>query len=455
MQFRVLGPIEAHTDEGVPIACGGRKPTVLLAALLCNANAWVSVDQLIDAIWHQQVVPDAAASMVRHYGRQLRRLLGDRLESKPGAFRVRVLSGELDLERAEAMGTAAREAMSTGAYPLAVEHLTGALALWRGAPLEGLDFACARAAATRLDELNRDLGALLADAYLALGRTGDATAVLRVLTEWHPLWQSGWARLVRALCREGRPEQAIAAYDQAKRIIASELGAEPGPELSAAGHEIPPKPRSGRLSLVGPAPTVGRAGLDALLASASDEVLIMSSSGGDRLIGLFRRLDHENLRRGVRYRVLFPDSARLSGTLNSLSLAGAEVRTEAEVPMECMVIDGVAVALPADGAGIAVFRLPGVVAAAMGLFERIWPTAAPLIPTDPSEATSGLTSRERALLDLLCSGVTDESAGARLGISVRTVRRMVADIMNRLGARSRFQAGVKLADRGWLLDKAC
>jgi DNA-binding NarL/FixJ family response regulator len=28
---------------------------------------------------------------------------------------------------------------------------------------------------------------------------------------------------------------------------------------------------------------------------------------------------------------------------------------------------------------------------------------------------------------------------------------MVAQIMHRLGARSRFQAGVKAADRGWLL----
>jgi DNA-binding NarL/FixJ family response regulator len=63
-----------------------------------------------------------------------------------------------------------------------------------------------------------------------------------------------------------------------------------------------------------------------------------------------------------------------------------------------------------------------------------------------------LSDRERQLLTLLTAGYTDESAAARLGISVRTVRRMVSGIMNRLGARSRFQAGVKAADRGWLLD---
>jgi DNA-binding NarL/FixJ family response regulator len=63
-----------------------------------------------------------------------------------------------------------------------------------------------------------------------------------------------------------------------------------------------------------------------------------------------------------------------------------------------------------------------------------------------------LSDRERQLLTLLTAGYTDESAAVRLGISVRTVRRLVSGIMNRLGARSRFQAGVKAADRGWLLD---
>lgn len=375
MQFRVLGPVTALTDEGVPIACGGRKPGVLLAVLLCNANKWVGVDQLIDAIWHEQAVPAEAATAVRDHARQLRRAVGDRLERGPGGYRLRVLPGELDAERAESMAAAAREALAAGASEEAVEQLTGALALWRGAPLDGLGCAVARSTAARLDELHQEL----------------------------------WARLTAAR----RP--------------------------------------TGRLTLVSDnPPTVGQTGLDMLLASARREVLIISGSGNAR----FGKLDHENLRRGVRYRVLFPDAARLSGPLNQLSLAGAEVRTEAEVPMEGMVIDGVTAVLPADGVGVAVFRLPGVVASIVGLFERIWPGAAPLIPADPEAVGPGLTSRERALLDLLCSGATDESAGARLGISVRTVRRMVADIMNRLGARSRFQAGVKLADRGWLMDKA-
>jgi DNA-binding NarL/FixJ family response regulator len=56
------------------------------------------------------------------------------------------------------------------------------------------------------------------------------------------------------------------------------------------------------------------------------------------------------------------------------------------------------------------------------------------------------------VLELLAAGCTDASVAARLEVSVRTVRRSMAAIMSRLGARSRFQAGLKAADRGWLAE---
>ncbi|MEV4133766.1 helix-turn-helix transcriptional regulator [Dactylosporangium sp. NPDC049742] len=217
----------------------------------------------------------------------------------------------------------------------------------------------------------------------------------------------------------------------------------------------------GLVTAGGPANVFG--GIDALLGSAVSDVLIMSTGASAGPIGAFRRVDRDNLRRGVRYRVLFPDSARLSRRLSNAALAGAEVRTDAEVPVDAVVIDGTTTLLSADGssavrpAQVAVLRLPSVITATTELFERIWPVAVPLIPVDLPDGVDGgdgltPTARERALLALLNAGSTDESAAARLDISVRTVRRMVADLMNRLGARSRFQAGAKAVGRGWLLD---
>ncbi|KOV87291.1 hypothetical protein ADL03_07860 [Nocardia sp. NRRL S-836] len=201
--------------------------------------------------------------------------------------------------------------------------------------------------------------------------------------------------------------------------------------------------------------------ITALLAAAQHEVLVMSSltTAVNHPLGVVRRHDHDNLRRGVRYRLVVPDDARtapvLGPQLGMLSLAGADVRTVTEVPTDAMVIDGTVVVLPAEqqSAGrVAMFRLPSLVTTTVELFERVWTSGVPLAAYDlPVSAELGM--RERELLSLLSSGSTDEKAAARLGVSVRTVRRMVSDIMNRLGARSRFQAGVKAADRGWLMER--
>jgi DNA-binding CsgD family transcriptional regulator len=195
-------------------------------------------------------------------------------------------------------------------------------------------------------------------------------------------------------------------------------------------------------------------GVAALLAGARDEVIAMST-----LTPSGPAFGPRDVRPGLRYRAIYPDTARTAPTLcrhlGAMSVAGVAVRTMPLVPMNALIIDGSVAVLPADSANgsVAVLRLSSVVATATELFERIWPDAVPLADSDVPLDTD-LSLREREMLRLLSLGATDEFAAAQLGISVRTVRRMVAQIMHRLGARSRFQAGVKAADRGWLLDRA-
>ena len=59
------------------------------------------------------------------------------------------------------------------------------------------------------------------------------------------------------------------------------------------------------------------------------------------------------------------------------------------------------------------------------------------------------TDEERAVATLLVTGMTDEMAARRLGLSRRTFRRRLKALMDKLGARSRFQAGFMLAETGW------
>ena len=62
------------------------------------------------------------------------------------------------------------------------------------------------------------------------------------------------------------------------------------------------------------------------------------------------------------------------------------------------------------------------------------------------------TDEERAVASLLVTGMTDEMAARRLGLSRRTFRRRLKALMDKLGARSRFQAGFMLAETGWTSD---
>ncbi|MFD0508144.1 response regulator transcription factor [Streptomyces chiangmaiensis] len=61
--------------------------------------------------------------------------------------------------------------------------------------------------------------------------------------------------------------------------------------------------------------------------------------------------------------------------------------------------------------------------------------------------------QETELLRLLGQGLTDQAIAVRLGVSHRTAQRFAASLMEKLGARSRFEAGFKAAARGWLLPE--
>ncbi|MFI9452693.1 LuxR C-terminal-related transcriptional regulator [Amycolatopsis sp. NPDC052450] len=192
------------------------------------------------------------------------------------------------------------------------------------------------------------------------------------------------------------------------------------------------------------------------LPTATREVLVLMAMAGP--LPMFRTADRDNLRRGVRYRVLVPVEAgnnpEAARRLDTFASHGAEIRTVPAVPMTAMVVDGTLALLPGDQRGeLTESRVPSVVRVVAELFERLWRPSERPFSAAPCTG-SGPTRREVDLLTLLMNGYTDESAAARLGISERTVRRMVSDLMHRLSARSRFQAGAKAADRGWLIELA-
>ena len=110
--------------------------------------------------------------------------------------------------------------------------LRAALALWRGPPLS--DFASepfAHGEIARLEELRLSALEERIEADLALGRDAELVAELESLVREHPLRERLRAQLMLALYRSGRQAEALAAYQQARSMLAEELGLEPGRTL--------------------------------------------------------------------------------------------------------------------------------------------------------------------------------------------------------------------------------
>ncbi|MFC9329499.1 LuxR C-terminal-related transcriptional regulator [Kitasatospora sp. NPDC057015] len=170
-----------------------------------------------------------------------------------------------------------------------------------------------------------------------------------------------------------------------------------------------------------------------------------------------RPLDLHLLQRGIRMRTLYLDSVRHNAPTVAyadwLAEHGGEVRTTVTLPTRMIIIDRTSAVIPVSSddtaAGAVILTGHGTLSALCALFESTWTTARPLGSTPPRD-TNGLTPQEQTVIRLLADGHTDEAIAKRLGVSPRTARRTATDLIERLNARSRFQAGVNATRAGWL-----
>jgi DNA-binding CsgD family transcriptional regulator/sugar-specific transcriptional regulator TrmB len=170
-----------------------------------------------------------------------------------------------------------------------------------------------------------------------------------------------------------------------------------------------------------------------------------------------RPLDADAINRGVRLRTVYQDSVRNDpGTREYaewLGELGSEVRTAPTLPLRMLIVDREYALVPVNADNSAAMALTisgtGIVSALYALFDGVWREATPF-GAPRRRDDNGLSEQERQVLRLLGEGHTDEVIARRLGISVRTARRVAANLLARLGARSRFQAGVLAVSRCWI-----
>jgi len=119
--------------------------------------------------------------------------------------------------------------------------------------------------------------------------------------------------------------------------------------------------------------------------------------------------------------------------------AGQRSRLHPQVPMKLAIFDQTTAMLPLSGDHVVDSALAvhggALVEALAQMFWLLWEQALPIPSPDES-------SHDAKLLTLLAGGLKDEAVARQLNMSSRTVSRRVANLMDGLGARTRFQAGV-------------
>lgn len=202
-----------------------------------------------------------------------------------------------------------------------------------------------------------------------------------------------------------------------------------------------------------------RAAIDDLARTCSVSLDGMVPGGGqaEESIRAATPLDLEILARGVRIRTLFQHSARkhwaTAQFATRISAAGAEIRSTGLLPARVQIYDKSCAVIPLDPedrtTGVALVRDPAVLSFLLGLFENYWERG-----LDFSEEEQGTgpepTGVDREVLQLMAVGKKNHAIAHQLGLSPRSVSRIVAHLMERLGSDSRFQAGVRAAMNGWL-----
>ena len=231
----VLGPltVDGDADSLAP------RERVVLASLTVRRGEAVSAEVLADALW-DELPPPSWNKVVQGCIVRLRKALtAGAIETGPQGYRLAVPADEVDACRFERHVARARE-LSTLGEPDRAAYVAGeALGLWRGRALVELDgWEPGRVEAARLEELRLQAEELRVEATLRVGRFRDVLAEVHARVTEQPVREHRWTLLALAQYQAGRQGDALRTLHQARRVLAEELGLDPGPDLVALEQAI-------------------------------------------------------------------------------------------------------------------------------------------------------------------------------------------------------------------------
>ncbi|MER7491516.1 BTAD domain-containing putative transcriptional regulator [Streptomyces pharetrae] len=245
LRIQLLGPVRAWRD-GTEVPLGPPKQRAVLSLLASRANDVVGVDTIVDALWDGDI-PHSAANSVHTYVAGLRRELEPGrsrrgasavLVSASGGYCLRTDPDQVDATLFARRHAEARRSWAKGDTETSLRLYEEALSLWRGEAYAAIPGPFAAMERTRLRDLRLTAVEEWAADMLAAGRhTEIAPELIRAVSE-EPLREKLRWLLMLTLYRNGRQAHALRVYDEIRRLLSSELGIEPGAELSDLYQQI-------------------------------------------------------------------------------------------------------------------------------------------------------------------------------------------------------------------------
>ena len=236
----LLGPVELVSPGGGLTGLAQPMLRILVAMLGVMAGRAVPDEALVDALWGEEWSRERGQNLHTHVSALRRRMAaalpsgGSRVVRSGGGYRLALAEDEVDAGLFRALAARGRQAARAGDIPSAADLFTQALRLWRGPALADVLGLCPRLAgdAAGLEELRAGVLEERVECDLMLGRHGDVVAEGPALVAEFPLSERLAGQLIVALWRSGRRGEALATFDTTRRVLATELGIDPGPELA-------------------------------------------------------------------------------------------------------------------------------------------------------------------------------------------------------------------------------
>ncbi|MGQ4477802.1 AfsR/SARP family transcriptional regulator [Streptomyces sp. SAS_276] len=295
MEIEVLGWLAVRVN-GVSVVPTAPKPRRVLGLLALHPDQVVPVSALVEELWGA-LPPRSARTTLQTYVLQLRELIGtalaapvprrpdgtadtgtdadardaadagdgagdtagdgvgaggdgvgggggrlgakDVLATVAGGYLLRTGGGTVDHREFERRAGSGYRAMDAEDYAGAARRLAGALCLWNGPALSGVQAGSQIGMETRrLEEARLCALAQRIDADLHLGRHRELLPELTVLVSRHRMHESLHGQFMVALHRAGRRGEALDVYQRLRATLVTELGLEPSAPLGRLQRSI-------------------------------------------------------------------------------------------------------------------------------------------------------------------------------------------------------------------------